>query len=132
MDIETFYDADPRRRASAEIELGSEWTDGAQNRYELSWVADTGEIYVMLEVAPPEFVDPFGDAFPEDIPTDQLTVAVLGTVATQDDVERIFAGWPDAMSQPDSVSWIARRLEDAGVRTAPLEGGSRPQASSGR
>jgi len=132
VDIETFYDADPRRRASAEIELGSEWHDAAHNRYELAWVADTGELYVMLEVAPPEFVDPFGDAFPEDLPADQLTVAILGTVATQEEVERILAGWPEAMNRPDGVAWIARRLEEAGIRAAPLEGGPRPAAPSGR
>ena len=27
MDIDEFYEADPRRRASAELELGSEWLD---------------------------------------------------------------------------------------------------------
>lgn len=132
MDIETFYDADPRRRASAEIELGSEWRDRAQHRYELAWVADTGELYVMLEVAPSEFVDPFGDAFPEDLPADQLTVAILGTVATQDEVERILDGWPEAMVRPDGVAWIAQRLEESGIRAAPLEGGSRPSTPSGR
>ena len=28
MDIEEFYDADPRRRASEEVAFGHEWTDG--------------------------------------------------------------------------------------------------------
>jgi hypothetical protein len=28
MDIEQFYDADPRRRASDEIQFGREWTEG--------------------------------------------------------------------------------------------------------
>jgi len=27
MDIDEFYEADPRRRASAELELGAEWLD---------------------------------------------------------------------------------------------------------
>jgi hypothetical protein len=38
MDIDEFYEADPRRRASAELELGSEWLgkDGVQ--HELNYV----------------------------------------------------------------------------------------------
>ena len=51
MDIEEFYEADERRRRSEEIELGTEWLDADGVRYELSWVADTGELYVMREPA---------------------------------------------------------------------------------
>jgi hypothetical protein len=48
MDIEEFYDQDPRRRASDEIEFGREWSEN-DRRFEVSWVADTGEVYVMAE-----------------------------------------------------------------------------------
>ena len=47
MDIEEFYDADPRRRASDEVRFGDEWTDADGGRYEVLWVADTGEVYAM-------------------------------------------------------------------------------------
>ncbi len=60
MDIDEFYEADPRRRASAELELGSEWLgkDGVQ--HELNYVEDTGELYVLREPAPHVREDPFG------------------------------------------------------------------------
>ena len=43
MDIDEFYEADPRRRASAELELGTEWMDRDGVRHELNYVEDTGE-----------------------------------------------------------------------------------------
>jgi len=46
MNIEEFYEADERRRRSEEIELGSEWLDRDGVRHEVSWIADTGELYV--------------------------------------------------------------------------------------
>ena len=63
MDIEEFYEADERRRRSEEIELGTEWHDRDAVRYEVSWVADTGELYVMREPAPRVAEDLFGDEF---------------------------------------------------------------------
>ena len=51
MNIEEFYEADERRRRSEEIELGTEWHDRDGVRHEVSWVADTGELYVMREPA---------------------------------------------------------------------------------
>jgi len=53
VDIEEFYDADDRRRQSAEIELGGDWHDAKGVRYELNWIEDTGELYVMREPARP-------------------------------------------------------------------------------
>ncbi len=52
MDIEEFYDGDPRRRPSAEIELGTDWHDAHGTTYEVNWVEDTGELYLMREPAP--------------------------------------------------------------------------------
>ena len=48
MDIEDFYSADERRRKSAELEFGTDWSD-QNGRCEVSWVEDTGEVYVMRE-----------------------------------------------------------------------------------
>ena len=48
MDLEQFYNEDPRRRHSEELEFGRDWTDG-DNRCEISWVEETGELYAMLE-----------------------------------------------------------------------------------
>ena len=60
VDIEEFYDADERRRRSAELELGRDWKDDHGVRYELNWVEDTGELYVMREPVPHDVADPFG------------------------------------------------------------------------
>ncbi|MFN8035625.1 MAG: hypothetical protein U0V73_06810 [Acidimicrobiia bacterium] len=46
-DITDFYDADPRRRESKELEFGNQWHDAAGYRYKLSWVEDTGELYLL-------------------------------------------------------------------------------------
>ena len=118
-DIEAFYEADERRRASAEIELGQEWHDSHGNRYELSWIEDTGELYVMTEPRAsigtvPQF--DFWEA--SSLPVSSLTVVLLGQIGAREDVERILAGWEEAMGQPDSLTWIVDRLRAAGVGPA--------------
>lgn len=124
MDIEEFYDADPRRRSSAEVELGRDWRDAAGVRYELSWVEGTGELYVVREPAPSGWATPFGGIhFRGTHSTDEkeiagMTVAVLGTISSHEDLEQILSGWEDAIAQPDSVAWLVARLRDAGVVTS--------------
>jgi len=110
MDIEEFYEADERRRRSEEVEFGTEWTDTDGARYELSWVVETGELYVMREPLVKMTEDPFGDVFPSAVPTDVLTVAVVGWIAERAEVEDVLAGWQEAMAEPDGVGWLARRL----------------------
>lgn len=118
MDIEEFYAQDERRRRSAEIELGTEWKDVDGVRYELSWVADTGELYVMREPSAPMSEDPFGDVYPRSVPVGEITVAVIGWIPDQSTLERIFDGWQDAMTESNSVSWVAGRLREHGVPRA--------------
>jgi hypothetical protein len=118
MDIEEFYSRDERRRQSAEVELGTNWFDAKGSRYELSWVEDTGELYVMLELVPEvDSWTPFGDSEVEQIPVDRVLVMVVGYIPTLDDVERILAGWPAEMAKPDGISWVAERLRSSGVPT---------------
>jgi hypothetical protein len=119
MDIEEFYGADERRRRSEEIELGTEWHDAQGVRYELSWVADTGELYVMREPTGRIVEDPFGDVFSGSLPVDSLTVAVVGWIPDRDRLEHVTAGWEQAMGGTDSVSWLAARLRDEAVPQAP-------------
>ena len=121
-DIEAFYAADERRRTSAEIELGQDWHDAQGVRYELSWIEDTGELYVMAEAAPSGFVDPFGDQLEPfgrwlgaSVPTSSLVVRILGRISSREEVERLLEGWEQAMGQPDSTKWIAERLRGEGV-----------------
>ena len=122
MDIEQFYSADERRRQSAEIEFGNNWYDAKGQRYELSWVEDTGEFYAMLELAPEaDTWSPFGDIEVEDVEVGALLVTVLGTLATLGEVEALLDGWAAHMAEPDGVHWVADRLVAAGIARPTLD-----------
>ena len=111
MDIDEFYDADPRRRASDEVEFGSDWHDADQVRFELSWVVDTGEIYAMRMPMEPIDYDPvFGSSMVEPLDADTVTVEVLGVFADRDEVESRLSGWQEAMPKENSLVWARERL----------------------
>ncbi|MGH9067571.1 MAG: hypothetical protein ACRD0J_08800 [Acidimicrobiales bacterium] len=117
MDLEAFYQADERRRASAEIELGRDWHDARGVRYELSWVADTGEVYTMREPdAGGTWSTPFGDWVDASLPEDALTVRVLGHLGSSEELESALAGWQEAMDGDDSIRWVLEALHGAGAR----------------
>jgi hypothetical protein len=117
MDIEQFYDGDSRRRPSAEIELGTEWHDTHGTRYEVNWVEDTGELYVMREPAPHIVEDPFGGLHTSIRAEEEtkMTVHVVAQIATHDELEKILAGWQEAMAGDGGAEWLATQLRDAGV-----------------
>jgi len=121
VDIEEFYDEDERRRSSAELEFGGEWRDKFKVRYELNWVEDTGELYVMREPVPHEWADPFGGIHvsgshrEDETEVEAMTVSVVATVADRAELERILAGWEDAMGGSDSVGWLVAGLRSAGL-----------------
>ncbi len=121
MDIEEFYDADERRRASAEIELGSEWRDDHDVRYELSWVQDTGELYVLREPVPHEWIDPFGGIHAtgthevDETEVEGMSAQVIGSVASKADLEAMLDGWEREVQKADSISWLVSRLREGGV-----------------
>ncbi|MGH9018028.1 MAG: hypothetical protein ACRDY1_09820 [Acidimicrobiales bacterium] len=120
MDIEEFYEADERRRRSEEVEIGTEWHDHDGARYELSWVVDTGELYVMREPLVAMTSDPFGDAYQRNVPVSALGVAVVGWIPDRAHLEQVLDGWERSMAEPDSVSWLAERLRTIDVpRQAP-------------
>lgn len=122
MDIEAFYEADPRRRASAELEMGTEWRDAYGVLYELSYVEDTGELYVMQEPPPHEWSDPFGGVHVEafkDADERKMVARVVAVIDNKDDLHRILDGWPKAMAGEKGIEWLAGRLRDAGVAVAP-------------
>lgn len=112
MNIEEFYEADPRRRRSEEVELGTEWHDGDGGRFELSWVADTGELYVMRE--------PRLREFPHPVTNEELEVEVMGHVADRDRLDQLLAGWQDAMARPDGMAWLTARM--GATPSAPAAG----------
>jgi hypothetical protein len=110
MDIEQFYDADPRRRESEEIEFGREWSDAKGVRTELSWVADTGELYAMAEPVEAVYMDPVGDTRVGELPTELVTVEILGVVPDRPAVDELLAGWEQAMGGTNSIQWVRDRL----------------------
>jgi hypothetical protein len=98
MDVEEFYEQDPRRRASDEIEFGREWYENDM-RFEVAWVADTGEVYAMAE--------PYSR---REISTESVTVEILGVIEGRDAVSSVLMGWQNAMSQPESLAWVRARV----------------------
>jgi hypothetical protein len=119
MDIGEFYDRDENRRTSTEVEFGTEWLDHNGVRFELSWVENTRELYVMREPAPPGWEDPFGGIHTERLekaPVDGMEVVILG-VLDRADLERILAGWEAEVGKPGSVHWLIECLDQAGVLT---------------
>jgi hypothetical protein len=121
MDIDEFYESDPRRRPSAELELGGDWLDKDNVRHELNYVEDTGELYVVREPAPHETADPFGGihiSAPAGYDK-KMTVHVIAQIPTKDDLHRILQGWQEHMSSPDGPQWLGDRLRAAGVLVGP-------------
>jgi hypothetical protein len=98
MDVEQFYEQDPRRQASDEVEFGREWYQDDM-RFEVAWVADTGEVYAMAE--------PYSR---RGISTESVTVEVLGVIVGRDAVQSALLGWQDAMTQPDGLAWVRARV----------------------
>jgi hypothetical protein len=112
MDIEGFYAQDERRRHSAELEFGREWQDAA-GRSEVSWVEDTGELYVMREPTAAVTGSGAGDLELVPMSEHQLGVEVLGVVTGRDAIGAVMSGWEDAMRGPDGLVWLRDRIEHA-------------------
>jgi hypothetical protein len=117
VDIDEFYESDPRRRPSAELELGTQWKDKDGVNHELNYVEDTGELYVLREPAPHVSEDPFGGLH---ISTDpgfdrKITVHIVAKIDSVDRVHEILEGWQEAMSRDDGAEWLGQRLRSAGV-----------------
>jgi hypothetical protein len=98
MDIDQFYEQDPRRQASDEVEFGRGWSENGA-RFEVAWIADTGEVYAMAE-----------PVSRRGITTESVTVEVLAVIEGRDAVETALAGWEDAMAEPDSLAWARGRV----------------------
>ncbi len=110
MDLETFYESNEARRESAEFEYGDDWTDVVGNHYELSWVEATGELYIMIEPDARITEDAFGDWYPVSEDVSELTVVVVGQVASHDHLESLLDGWEDAIDQKNSLAWLYQRF----------------------
>lgn len=110
MDIESFYEQNEARRESAEFEFGSEWTDAADNEYELSWVEATGELYLMVEPDAVVTEDMFGDFLVSSEAVNDLTVVVIAKVASLAALEDLIEGWEESMLEENSLAWLHEHL----------------------
>jgi hypothetical protein len=110
--IADFYDADPRRRDSDEVEYGDAWTrhSDAHATYRLNHVLDTRELYVVREPHPGGILARYLDQLNVDqADVDQLAVEVLATVP-EPEAAQLLDGWQDAMIGTDSLPWVERQL----------------------
>jgi hypothetical protein len=115
VDLEAFYDADPRRRHSEELEFGNDWTDNGA-RTQVSWVEDTGEIYAMRDPLGGLQSDVIGDVRATPVEEEQLAVQVLGVINGRDAVASVMSGWETAMVADDnSLTWVRDRIAHADV-----------------
>jgi hypothetical protein len=116
MDIEEFYDADERRRKSAELEFGRDWSD-ASGRCGVSWIEDTGEVYVMREPLGQVTGSGAGDLELVNVDEHELGVEVLGVVMGRSAVESVMSGWEQKMSDVDGIAWLRDRVQNAAAHT---------------
>jgi hypothetical protein len=113
VDLEDFYNADPRRRHSEELEFGTDWSEGGA-RTQVSWVEATGELYAMRDPLGRLWSDVIGDTRASPVSDEQLTVEVLGVVSGRDRVAAVMSGWEAAMSAgDDTVAWVRDRIANA-------------------
>jgi hypothetical protein len=110
VNIEEFYEANEARRNSEEIEFGDDWRDTSGRVYELSWIAATGELFLMADPDAQIATDTFGDGEVLSEPLAALAVKVIAVVPTRDDLERHLDGWTEATGQPGSLAWLAARF----------------------
>ena len=110
MDIESFYEQNEARRESAEFEFGAQWSDESENEYELSWVEATGELYLMVEPDAMVNEDIFGDFLVSDEEISDLTVVIIGKVASLAALEDVIQGWEGAMLEENSLEWLYERF----------------------
>jgi hypothetical protein len=91
--VEAFYDADPRRRRSLEIDYGVMWRDGDKTwpTWKVSLCTDTGEIYAAAQSGPSNMTH---------------TVYLLADGLTQDACEELLEGWEERCGHPKSFDWI--------------------------
>jgi hypothetical protein len=94
-----FHAADPRRRTSAEVDLGATWRwPGSNDAWRVSWIRDTGELYLCR-------ADGYDGSCTD--------VSVIAVVPREADVDALLDGWRDARVDPDGLSWLAARVSHA-------------------
>jgi hypothetical protein len=114
--VEEFFDANPARRTSEEVQLGDEWTDADGTAYDVGWLEDTGELYLTGTYRT------FGGLFRKlGLHT---FVEVLGIWPRRAQVDEMLAGWEQAMLEPNSVEWLRARISSTETPASPTSAAS--------
>ena len=109
--MEIFYREDARRLKSGEADYGVHWRDGSTQRYRVSYIQDTGEVYAVGEYPPVEPVRVLGIVPPDD--DDGRALTYYRTL------DAMLEGWPEQCGvNPDGLGWVARRI---GIAYRPPE-----------
>jgi hypothetical protein len=93
LSIDDFYDGDPARLDSDEAEFGQAWRDAEGVQCEVSWIADTGELFIVHA----HRWQPY-------------QVEILAVIRSRAEVERALYGWERAMSDTPDVQWVRDRV----------------------
>lgn len=94
-DQQAFFDADPARRRSDEVELGATWRSGTSETWTLSWLCDTGELYLVRN---------------DSLVGAASALVVLAVVPTERDLDALLEGWQDARWAEGGLAWLDHRL----------------------
>lgn len=95
-DEHVFHTADPRRRTSAEVDLGATWrAAGSEDAWRLAWICETGELYLCQAGGYPG-------------PSSQ--VRVLAVLPHESALDDLLEGWREHRTDEDSLDWLRRRL----------------------
>jgi hypothetical protein len=100
-DEQAFQAADPRRRQSAEVDLGATWRwSGSADAHRVAWLCETGELYLCK-----------ADAYDGSC-SDVGVARVLP--AEQQGVEQLLGGH-HGQHADDGLDWLSARLELIGA-----------------
>ncbi len=110
-----FYNADPRRVSSRELDVGLCWReDQATPLHRAAWIQETGELYLVRSG-----------------PTEEGGggVEVLASAGNRERLDEVLGGWREHCGEPRSLQWLRARAERLGGRapqpTAPSPWGGR-------
>ena len=95
-DESAFHAADPRRKASDEVDLGATWrSPGSEDAWRLAWLRDTGELYLCSAGG---------------YPGPSTDVTVLAVLPSEADLDARLDGWRDHRTDDDGLGWLLGRL----------------------
>jgi len=85
-----------------------DWRDVDGHRFELSWIEDTGELYLMSE-SDWTFIPGPGAYYSAAVAKPQALV--IATIPSEVEVDSLLKGWRDAMNVSLGVGWVMDRID---------------------